>query len=57
MTCLLILERQGEGEREKQQVVASRAHPDGKQTHNLGVCPDGELNPQTFSLRDDAPIN
>ena len=30
--------------REKHQSVASCTCPDGDQTHNLGMCPDWELN-------------
>ena len=26
-------------------------------THNLGVCPDQELNPQPFGVWEDAPTN
>ena len=31
--------------------------PTGDQTHNLGMCPDQELNLQPFGLWDDAPTN
>ena len=26
-------------------------------SHNLGMCPDWELNPQSFGVRDDNPTN
>ena len=31
--------------------------PTGDQTHSLGMCPDQELNLQTFSVQDNTPNN
>ena len=31
--------------------------PTSDQTHNPGICPDWELNPQPFSVWDDAATN
>ena len=31
--------------------------PTRDRTHNLGMCPDGELKPQHFHILDDAPTN
>ena len=41
-------EREREGEREGEK------HASVQQPQNLGMCPDLELNPQPFSLWDDA---
>lgn len=35
--------------REKHLLVASHVRLDQNQTHNIGVCPDWEPNPQPFS--------
>ena len=40
--------------REKHPTIASRMPPTGDQTHNLGTCPDRELNPGHFAVWDDA---
>ena len=61
-TCLLILKGREGRERninviEKHQLVAFRMHPTGDKTNNLGMCPDWELNLQSFGLWDDAPTN
>ena len=31
--------------------------PAGEGSHNLGTCPDQELNLQPFDVRDDTPSN
>ena len=65
-TCLLILER-GEGkEKEREINIIVRGNinwlpliysPTRDQTCNLVMCPNQKLNPQPFSLWDDAPTN
>ena len=55
---LIFRERKGGTEgnfdvREKHRLRHMR--PDWDQTHNLGMCPDGDTNPQTPGARDDAP--
>ena len=47
--------REGEREGEKHQLVASHMCP--KQGYNLGICPDWELNLQSFGLQDDTPTS
>ena len=63
---LLILEREGrrgrKREREKHQYeretsVTSSMHLTWGLTHNPGMCPDWELNPQYFGIWDDITIN
>ena len=41
--------------RERERSIASCTCPD--QTHNLGICPDPEPNPQIFGAWDEAPTN
>ena len=43
-----------EGKRNINRLPLVRA-PIGDQTCNLGMYPDGELNPRPFGLQDDAP--
>ena len=48
----LFLEGKGGRKREKHQcMVASCAPPTGDPAHNLGMCPDWELNQQPFGLQ------
>ena len=35
---------------EERELVAFHGHPNGDQTHNPGICPDPELNPQPFGI-------
>ena len=53
------MERKGETENqcEKETLIGfSPIHaPTRDQTHNLGMCPDQELNPPPFGVQDDAP--
>ena len=58
-------ERGREGERGRETSMAERNMdwlpliwtPTWDRTWNLGMCPDWELNPWPFGLRDDAPTN
>ena len=43
--------------KEKHQSVDSSRRPNQDSTHNLGVCPDWELNLQPFGVWDDVPTN
>ena len=43
--------------REKHQLVASCPAWTRDQPHNLGMCPDWKLNPQSFGAQDDTPTN
>ena len=45
-----------EGERNIDQLPPIRT-PTGDQTHNLGMCPDQESNPQAFGVQDSAPMH
>ena len=38
--------------REKHQSIASCINLTGNQTHDLGMCPDRESNPQPFGVQD-----
>ena len=52
--------REGKGGREKGRETSIGCllrNPTGDQTHNLGMCPDTELNLQPFGPWDDAPTN
>lgn len=49
--------RKREREREKYLLVVSCMYPTGDQTSHLGMCPDGELSPQSFGVWDDASTN
>ena len=55
MICLLILERDRERERDRQTDIdwlPSLCSLTGDQTCNLGMCPDGELNPRPSGVWD-----
>ena len=59
--CLLIFERERERERNINVRNFNRV-PSGYAstrdgTHNLGMCPDWELNPQPFGVWGGAPSN
>ena len=43
--------KEGEREGEKHQLIASLASPTGDLAHNPSMCPDWELNRQTFGLQ------
>ena len=43
--------------REKHPSVASCTSPDWGRIHNIGICPDHELNPQPFRAQDNTPTN
>ena len=60
--CSLLLEREEGRERERNIDVRETViglppvhAPTRNQTHNLGMCPDWESNPQPFGVWDDAP--
>ena len=46
-----------ETERETIDWFSSTCAPAGDQIHNLGMCPDWELNLQPFGVWDDVPTN
>ena len=51
-------ERETEREQEDISVCCFPYMPlTGNQTHNLGLCPDQEVNLQSFSIQDDTPAN
>ena len=52
MIVLLILERKGGGGKIEKNIdrLPPVCTPTGDGTHNLGMCPDPELNPQPFGV-------
>ena len=57
--------REREGRRDRQTEIDVRninqlpfvCTPTRDPTHNLGMCPDRESNPQTFGVKDNTPTN
>ena len=55
--------RQRGGEREREKYLYDKHRllpictPTRNQTHNLGMCPDQESNPQSFGVWDHSPTN
>ena len=63
---MLILEREEGRQKEKERERDRQTDidqlppvcaPMGGQTHNLGMCPEWELNPQPFRVWDNIPTN